>query len=174
MTTLPIIQAPDPRLKTPARPIAPDELPDLQGLIDDMFETMYAAPGIGLAAPQIGRGLRLFVADVAKEDEPPAPLVVINPEILKVSEESLALEEGCLSLPEMYGEVTRPAGVVLRCRDRGGESREIMAEGLLARCLLHELDHLDGILFIDHLSLLKRNMILRKLAKARRHKRTGS
>jgi peptide deformylase len=170
MAVLSILTAPDARLKEPARPVERiDER--VLALVDAMLETMYDAPGIGLAAPQVGVGLRVFVADVSAKEEPPSPLVLINPAIVWRSEELVVAEEGCLSLPEHYGEVTRPAEVVMRHRDREGSLREIRAAGLLARCLQHEQDHLDGILFIDHLSMLRRNMILRKLAKARRQSR---
>ncbi len=162
-----ILIAPHPLLKLVARPV--ERIDDeLRRLMDDMLETMYRAPGIGLAAPQIGVSLRVVVVDLAKKDEPPAPLRLVNPEITWRSEEQVVMEEGCLSLPEQFAEVTRPAAVRVRYRDEVGEEREIAADGLLARCLQHEVDHLNGILFVDHLSPLKRNMILRKLAKAQR------
>lgn len=163
-----IIEAPDPRLTTRCAPVERIDA-DLLRLLDDMVETMYAAPGIGLAAPQVGVLKRAFVADVAEDEKRErAPLVVINPEIVWRSPTQSAVEEGCLSLPKQFGEVTRAESVRVRYLDRVGESREIAAEGLLARCLQHEIDHLDGILFVDHLSALKRALILRRLVKARR------
>jgi peptide deformylase len=134
----------------------------------DMLETMYAAPGIGLAAPQVGVGLRVIVLDVAREGEPKAPMKLANPEIVWASDDDASYEEGCLSVPEHYAEVVRPRAVKVRYLDEGGAAREIEAEGLLATCLQHEIDHLDGILFLDHLSALKRNMILRKLLKEKK------
>ena len=172
MALLPILQAPDSRLKAVARKVAViDE--EVRRLARDMLETMYEAPGIGLAAPQVGVGLRLFVADLADKMEARAPIVAINPEIVWRSDELALAEEGCLSLPEHYGEVERPARVVLACQGLDGAARRIEADGLLARCLQHEQDHLDGILFVDHLSALKRGIILRKLAKTRRIKADG-
>jgi peptide deformylase len=135
-----------------------------------MFATMYDAPGIGLAAPQVGVGLRLAVVDLMPQDKP-APMVLINPSIVSTSAETAVREEGCLSLPGMYADVERPAVVTVRYQDQAGEKHEVTAEGLLAACLQHELDHLDGVLFVDHLSALKRNMILRRLAKEMRQKR---
>ncbi|MDX1540553.1 MAG: peptide deformylase [Geminicoccaceae bacterium] len=171
MPLLEIIEAPDPRLTAHSAPVERIDA-DLLKLMDDMLETMYAAPGIGLAAPQVGVGRRVFVADVAGEEER-KPLFVINPEIVWVSDEVSTAEEGCLSLPKQFGEVTRPARVRLCHLDREGQQREIEAEGLLARCLQHEIDHLDGVLFTDHLSTLKRNMIMRRLAKAKRFARSA-
>jgi peptide deformylase len=135
-----------------------------------MFATMYRAPGIGLAAPQVGVGLRFAVVDLMADDKP-APIVLINPEVLARSEELATREEGCLSLPGQYADVTRPARVTVRHTDADGVRRQIEADGLLAACLQHEIDHLDGVLFVDHLSALKRNMILRRLAKELRQKR---
>ena len=136
--------------------------------MDDLLETMYAAPGIGLAAPQVGVARRVLVLDVAGKDDPPAPLRVANPEILWASAETARGDEGCLSLPEHYAEVTRPARVRVRYLDHEDELREIEAEGTLAACLQHEMDHLDGVLFVDHLSALRRSIILRKLRKAKK------
>jgi len=162
-----ILVAPDPRLKVTARPI--DKVDDkIRRLMDDMLETMYAAPGIGLAAPQLGEPLRVIVADVAREGEKPEPVKLANPEILWTSEERVQCEEGCLSLPDQYAEVTRPAEVKIRYLDYENEIREIHAKGLLAVCLQHEIDHLQGVLFVDHLSPLRRGMILRKLQKLKR------
>jgi len=167
MALLPIITAPDPRLK---KICAPAEAVDdeVRQLMDDMLETMYAAPGIGLAAPQVGVLKRVIVVDISGDDEPDAPLCMANPELVEVSDDDAAYEEGCLSLPEHYGEVVRPAKIRVRFLDRENEIREMEAEGLLATCIQHEMDHLDGILFVDHLTALKRNMILRKLLKAKK------
>ena len=137
-------------------------------LMDDMLDTMYGAIGIGLAAPQVGQSSRVIVLDVARDGEKPQPLQLANPEILWRSPELTTGNEGCLSLPEHYAEVTRPAKIRLRYLDYQNEIREIEASGLLAMCLQHEIDHLDGVLFVDHISSLKRGMILRKLAKAKR------
>jgi peptide deformylase len=167
MAQLPIITAPDPRLKIKARPVpAVDD--KIRRLMDDMLDTMYGAIGIGLAAPQVGQSSRVIVLDVARDGEKPQPLQLANPEILWRSPELTTGNEGCLSLPEHYAEVTRPAKIRLRYLDYQNEIREIEASGLLAMCLQHEIDHLDGVLFVDHISSLKRGMILRKLAKAKR------
>jgi peptide deformylase len=167
MALLPIIVAPDPRLKRTAEPVAEvDEA--LRRLADDMLETMYAAPGIGLAAPQVGELKRLIVLDVAPKAGPRDPHLLINPEILWVSEEDSTASEGCLSLPEHYADVVRPRAIRVAFLDRQGERRMLEAEGLLATCIQHEIDHLDGLLFVDHISALKRNMILRKLLKAKK------
>lgn len=167
---LPILIAPHPLLKARARPVAEQDTDTVRALVPKMFSTMYRAPGIGLAAPQVGIGLRLTVVDLMPNDTP-APIVLVNPEIVLASEEQATREEGCLSLPGQYAEITRPARVKLRYLDQSGARCEIEAEGLLAACLQHELDHLDGVLFVDHLSALKRNMILRRLAKEIRQKR---
>jgi peptide deformylase len=167
MAKLPIITAPDPRLKIRARQVsAVDE--KVRRLMDDMLETMYGAIGIGLAAPQVGRSERVIVVDVARDGEKPQPMKLANPEIIWQSPELTIGNEGCLSLPEHYAEVTRPEKIRLRYLDYQNEIREMEATGLLATCLQHEIDHLDGVLFVDHLSSLKRGMILRKLAKAKR------
>jgi peptide deformylase len=171
MALLPIITAPDPRLKVKSKPVpAVDER--VRKLADDMLETMYAAPGIGLAAVQVGVAERVIVVDVAREGEKPQPLVLINPEIVAASEDDRVWEEGCLSLPEHYAEVARPAEVTVRYLDREGKKRDLHAKDLLSTCVQHEMDHLDGILFVDHLSALKRNMILRKLLKTKRQHET--
>ncbi len=167
MALLPIITAPDPRLKRIAAPVERVD-DEIRRLIDDMLETMYDAPGIGLAAPQVGVLKRVLVVDVGKDAEARAPQCLVNPELLWVSEEEICNEEGCLSLPDHYAEVVRPGAIRVRFLDREGEIRELDTEGLLATCIQHEMDHLDGILFVDHLSALKRNMILRKLAKAKK------
>ncbi len=172
MALLPIIEAPDPRLKTVSTPVeAFDDT--LQMLIDDMFETMYAAPGIGLAAIQVGVPKRLLVIDLQEKNEETGatirePRVFINPEILETSEEVTVYNEGCLSVPDQYADVERPATVRARWLDREGKSHEQELDEMLATCLQHEMDHLEGILFIDHLSKLKRDMVLKKLQKARR------
>jgi peptide deformylase len=144
----------------------------VRALVPRLFATMYRAPGIGLAAPQVGTGLRIAVVDLMENDKP-APIALINPEIVGLSEELATREEGCLSLPGMYADITRPARVKLRYLDQAGARQEIEAEGLLSACLQHEIDHLDGVLFVDHLSALKRNMILRRLTKEMRQKREG-
>jgi len=169
MAMLPILTAPDPRLKIRARPVAAVD-DGVRKLMADMLETMYAAPGIGLAAPQVGVARRIIVVDCAREGEPPEPLKLANPEILWRSDELLTVNEGCLSLPEHYADVERPAQIRLRYLDEQNEIRELAAEGLLATCIQHEIDHLDGVLFVDHISPLKRNIILRKLAKLKRQK----
>jgi peptide deformylase len=167
MARLTIITAPDPRLKIRAQRV-PVVDAKIRRLMDDMLETMHASLGIGLAAPQIGVASRVMVLDVAREGEQPQPMRLANPEILWRSEELATNSEGCLSLPEHYAEVIRPAEIRLRYLDYQNEVRERDATGLLATCLQHEIEHLDGILFVDHLSPVKRGMILRKLAKAKR------
>ena len=169
MALLPIITAPDPRLKIKAKPVKKVD-GEIRRLMDDMLETMYAAPGIGLAAPQVGVARRVLVVDVARENEAPQPLRIANPEILWRSEELATYNEGCLSLPEHYADVSRPARIKLRYLDHENEIREVELEGLLATCVQHEMDHLEGVLFVDHISPLKRNIILRKLAKLKRQK----
>ena len=167
MAILPIIVAPDPILKRKADPVG-TVTPEIARLMDDMLETMYAAPGIGLAAPQIGVSKRILVMDVAREGEAPQPIRMADPEIIEASAELASYEEGCLSFPEHYAEVRRPARVTVRYRDETNAVREIKADGLLATCVQHEIDHLDGIVFVDHISALKRGMILRKLKKTKR------
>jgi len=162
-----IIIAPDPRLKQKSKPVKA-VTDDLRKLMDDMLETMYAAPGIGLAAIQVGEPLRVIVMDLAKDGEEPRPRYFVNPEILEASDDLATYSEGCLSLPEYYEDVDRPAHVRVRYLDYDGEIREIEADDLLATCLQHEMDHLEGILFVDHLSKLKRSIILRKLQKQKR------
>jgi peptide deformylase len=167
MAELSIITAPDPRLKIKARPVAVVD-DEIRRLMDNMLETMRKATGIGLAAPQVGVAKRVIVLDVARQGEPPQPMMLANPEILWHSEELATFSEGCLSLPEHYADVTRPAQIRLRYLDYQNEIREIEASGLLATCIQHEMDHLDGVLFVDHISMVKRGMILRKLAKSKR------
>ena len=167
MARLPIITAPDPRLKRKCAAVeAVDE--KVRTLMDDMLETMYAAPGIGLAAPQVGIPRRVIVVDIAREEEERTPYRMANPEVVRVSEKFASYEEGCLSLPEHYAEVTRPLEATIRFLDENNERCEIEVEGMLATCIQHEIDHLDGVLFVDHISKLKRDMILKKLVKAKR------
>lgn len=172
MAILPILEVPDPRLKTISKPVESFG-DDLKTLIDDMIETMYAAPGIGLAAIQVGVPKRLLVIDLQEEDregEEPVrnPRVFVNPEILDPSEEHSLYNEGCLSVPDQYAEVERPAQIRARWQDLEGNVHEESMTGLMATCLQHEMDHLEGILFIDHLSRLKRQMVLKKIEKARK------
>jgi peptide deformylase len=162
-----IIKLPDRRLRLVSKPV--EKIDDaIRRLVDDMFETMYEAPGIGLAAVQIGEPQRVFTMDLARKDEPKNPLVFINPEILWSSEERVTYEEGCLSIPEYYEEVERAAQVKVTFRDLDGTQHEIEADGLLATCIQHEIDHLNGVLFIDHLSKLKRDRVIKKFVKAAR------
>lgn len=172
MALLPILEAPDPRLRTISKPV--DGVDDeLRTLIADMFETMYDAPGIGLAAIQVGVPKRVLVIDLQEEEDAEGkpirkPLVFVNPELFDPSDEHSVYNEGCLSVPDQYAEVERPAVVHARWLDEQGNRHEERLEGLLATCLQHEMDHLEGVLFIDHLSRLKRDMLLKKLEKARR------
>ena len=172
MAILPIVEVPDPRLRQISQPVERvDE--DLRKLIDDMFETMYAAPGIGLAAIQVGVPKRVLVIDLQEPEEEGGepvrnPLVFVNPEIVDTSEREVPYNEGCLSVPEMYADVERPDAIRARWLDRDGVQHDEQIDGLLAVCLQHEMDHLNGILFIDHLSRLKREMLLKKLTKLRR------
>jgi peptide deformylase len=167
MASLPIIIAPDPRLKKKAKKVERVDA-ETRRLMDDMLETMYAAPGIGLAAPQVGVLRRVIVLDIATEDEARAPIRMANPELIWVSDDDASYNEGCLSLPEHYADVVRPASIRVRYLDENDELRELEADGLLATCIQHEMDHLDGVLFVDHISALKRNMILRKLLKSKK------
>jgi len=172
MALLPIIEVPDPRLRTISEPVA--EVDDaLRDLIADMFDTMYDAPGIGLAAVQIGVPRRVIVMDLQEEEDEEGkpirkPMVFINPKIVDPSEEYSIYTEGCLSVPDQFAEVERPAGCRVQWLDEKGAAHDEVFEGLLATCIQHEMDHLEGIVFIDHLSRLKRDMILKKLAKARK------
>jgi len=164
MAKLDIIVAPDPRLKGKSKPVeAVDD--GVRRLMDDMQETMYAANGIGLAAPQVGIHQRVIVVDVAGPEEDPQPLQMANPEVIWESDEIKTYEEGCLSLPEYYAEVTRPERVKIRYLDRENEIRTLEADSIMATCVQHEIDHLDGVLFVDHISALKRGIILKKLKK---------
>ncbi|QNH15455.1 peptide deformylase [Xanthomonas sp. GW] len=168
MALLPILEFPDPRLRTKAVPVDPAEVtaPAFQRLLDDMFETMYEAPGIGLAASQVDVHKRFMVIDVSEEKN--APQVFINPQIVQRDGEQV-YQEGCLSVPGIYADVTRADAIVVRYLDRHGQPQELSADGVLAVCVQHEMDHLDGKLFVDYLSPLKREMVRKKLAKARKH-----
>ena len=141
---------------------------DIQKLMDDMLETMYLAPGIGLAAIQVGVPKRVIVLDIARKDEPKNPMYFINPEIITKSKDSLAYEEGCLSVPGQFAEITRSSNCYIKYLDYYGQPQELKAEGLLATCIQHEIDHLEGILFIDYLSKLKKTMIVKKLSKEKK------
>ena len=156
-----ILIIPDKRLRLKSEAVKAVDKP-LRALVDDMFETMYAAPGIGLAAIQIGVPQRVVTMDLAKKDEPKQPLVFINPEVVWTSDEKATYEEGCLSIPEYYEEVERPKSVKVKYLDLKFKPQEIEAEGLLATCLQHEIDHINGVLFIDHISKLKRSMVMKK------------
>ena len=172
MSIRPLIILPDPVLRQLSKPVERVDAP-LRKLADDMLETMYDAPGIGLAAIQIGEPLRMLVIDLAKEGEAPAPHVFVNPEILESADTRSVYEEGCLSIPDYYAEVERPAAVRVKYLDRDGREREMMAEGLMATCLQHEIDHLNGVLFIDHISKLKRDMVVKKFRKLAKDKAAG-
>src|SRR5947208_7159557 len=160
-----ILILPDKRLRQVSDPVKKIDA-GIRKLVEDMFETMYDAPGIGLAAVQIGTARRVVTMDIAKKEEPNAPQVFINPEIVWSSDEHATYEEGCLSIPETYSDVERPAQVKVKYLDAEGVQREVEANGLLSTCLQHEIDHLNGILFIDHLSRLKRDRIIKKFSKA--------
>jgi len=164
MTIKPLVLLPDPILRNKSEPLERvDE--EVQLLADDMLETMYDAPGIGLAAIQIGIPRRMLVIDCSKEDEDRAPMVFVNPQIVDSSDDRSAYEEGCLSIPDYYAEVERPAEVTVDYLDRDGKQQQIRVDGLLATCLQHEIDHLNGVLFIDHISKLKRDMVIKKFTK---------
>jgi peptide deformylase len=167
MPVRPILKLPDARLRLESEPVARVD-DDVRALLDDMLETMYDAPGVGLAAVQVGVPKRLVVIDVAKDDEPKDPIFLVNPEIVWTSEELNAHEEGCLSIPEYYAEVERPARCRVRFLDRDGKQQELDCEGLLATCVQHEVDHTRGILFIDYLSRLKRERVTKKFTKLAR------
>ncbi len=159
-----IVILPDKRLRLVSKPVVKIDAATRK-LIEDMFATMYAAPGIGLAAIQVGEPKRVVTMDLAKKDEPPEPLVFINPEIVSKSEDKKTYEEGCLSIPEYYEEVERPASVTVKYLDADGKPQQVEATGLLATCLQHEIDHLNGVLFIDHISKLKRDRVIKKYTK---------
>ena len=164
MTIKPLIILPDPVLRQLSKPVETVDA-DVRRLAEDMLDTMYDAPGIGLAAIQIGVPRRMLVIDVSREDEENKPMVFINPEIVASSDERSVYEEGCLSIPDYYAEVERPATVTVNYVDRDGKQQAIEADGLLATCLQHEIDHLNGVLFIDHISRLKREMVVKKFKK---------
>ncbi|MBM3583795.1 MAG: peptide deformylase [Alphaproteobacteria bacterium] len=172
MAILPVITAPDRRLKVVSASVGAVDAA-VRRLLDDMLETMYLAPGIGLAAIQVGAPRRLIVVDVAGQNEPPSPLRLVDPVVTWRSEDVATYEEGCLSLPEHYAEVERPARMRVRYTDVDNRAAELEADGLLATCVQHEIDHLDGTLFVDHISALKRGIILRKLAKAKKAQLAG-
>ncbi|MGQ3210342.1 MAG: peptide deformylase [Shinella sp.] len=165
MTIKPLIILPDPILREVSKPIETMDS-EVKKLADDMLETMYDAPGIGLAAIQIGVARRMLVLDVSKDGEDKTPLVFINPEVVSASDARSVYEEGCLSIPDYYAEVERPAMITVKYLDRDGKEQLTQADGLLATCLQHEIDHLNGVLFIDHISKLKREMVIRKFTKA--------
>jgi peptide deformylase len=160
-----ILILPDKRLRLVSEPVKKIDR-DTRQLIDDMFETMYEAPGIGLAAIQVGVPRRVITMDLSKDEDPQEPRVFLNPELLWTSDETATYEEGCLSIPEYYEEVTRPAQVRVKYLDLEGKEQVLEANGLLATCLQHEIDHLNGVLFIDHISKLKRDRVIKKYAKA--------
>jgi peptide deformylase len=168
MALLPILEFPDPRLRTRAATVDAAQVatPEFQALLDDMFETMYAAPGIGLAASQVDTHLRFMVIDVSEGKD--QPLVFINPEIVARDGEQV-YQEGCLSVPGIFADVTRADAITVRYLDRDGRAQELATDGLLAVCIQHEMDHLEGKLFVDYLSPLKREMVRKKLAKQRKH-----
>lgn len=167
MAVLDILVAPHPVLKQKAKPVEKVDA-RVAKLMDDMVETMYAAKGIGLAAPQVGVLERVIVVDVHEKDEEPNPIRLANPEIVWKSAETSVCEEGCLSVPDQFAEVTRPSAIRVRYLDEKNELRELEADGMLSTCIQHEIDHLNGVLFVDYLSMLKRNMILRKVQKMQR------
>ena len=172
MTVRTIIKLPDPLLKTVCEPV--DKIDDdVLSLLDDMLETMYDAPGIGLAAIQIAVPKRLVTLDVSRDETAKQPHCFINPQITWQSDELATYEEGCLSIPEVYEEVERPAECKVRYLDRDGKEHEIHCEGLMATCIQHEIDHLNGVLFIDHISKLKRDRIIKKFAKAKKLEAAG-
>ena len=167
MAKLPIILAPDSRLKQTSASVGRVDVATRK-LMDDMLETMYGAVGVGLAAPQVGVLKRVIVVDVARDGEDPKPMRLADPEIVEASDDDATFEEGCLSLPKHYAEVARPRRVTVRYRDENDAVRDVTVEGILSTVLQHEIDHLDGVLFVDHISALKRNMILRKLIKLKK------
>lgn len=166
MAIHPIITAPDPRLRVTSTPVETVDR-EIRRLVDDLFETMYAAPGIGLSAVQVGIPKQVIVIDL-RRDEEPEPLALINPTIHLRSEETTEVEEGCLSFPTHYALVHRPSAIELQYTDRSGNEETLAAESALATCIQHEMDHLTGVLFVDHLSRIKRDIILRKLVKTRK------
>ena len=167
MAILPLIIAPDERLHKPSLPVTVVD-DSIRTLLDDMLETMYANNGIGLAAVQVGVHQRCIVVDIAVRDGGNEPMKFINPEIIRSSEEQTVFQEGCLSFPDHYSDVARPSTVTIRYMDENGVQQEMEASEILATCLQHEIDHINGVVFVDHISLMKRDMILRKLKKAKR------
>lgn len=167
MAILPIIELPDPRLRLVSEPVGEVDAA-VRRLMDDMLDTMYDAPGIGLAAIQVAVAQRVLVMDVAREGDPKAPICFANPEVIWSSDTVNVYQEGCLSIPDYYEDVERPERVRVRYLDRDGKLQELEADGLLATCLQHEIDHLNGVLFIDHLSRLKRERVVKKFTKAAR------
>ncbi len=173
MAIRPLVLLPDPVLKQPSAPV--EKVTDeIRTLAADMLDTMYDAPGIGLAAIQIGVPKRVVTIDLAKQDEEKRPIVFINPEVTWASEENSVYEEGCLSIPEYYEEVERPASVRVRYMGLDGATHELQADGLMATCIQHEIDHLNGVLFIDHLSRLKRERCIKKFAKQAKERERGA
>ena len=172
MTIRTILTVPDPTLKQVSKPV-PEVTDEVRVLMDDMLETMYAAPGIGLAAIQIGEPVNVIVMDLAREGEAPNPQYFVNPEILDSVEETRPYEEGCLSVPDVYDQIERPERVKIRYLDYHGKQIEEWAEGLYATCIQHEMDHLKGVLFIDYLSRLKKQRAIKKVQKAEKLKATG-
>jgi peptide deformylase len=173
MAIRPIVILPDPKLKLVSEPVT-EITPQIRQLAADMLDTMYDAPGIGIAAIQIGEAKRIVTIDLAKQDEDKRPIVLINPEIIAESDKIGVYEEGCLSIPEFYEEVERPAAVKVRYMDLDGKTVEIEADGLMATCIQHEIDHLDGVLFIDHISKLKRDRCVKKFTKLARERERGA
>jgi peptide deformylase len=169
MATLPIIKLPDPILREKAQPVETVDA-EVRAFLQNMLETMYAAPGIGLAAPQVGVLRRMVVIDVARDEAPKSPIMLINPEILSKGDQLRSHEEGCLSIPEIYAEIERPALVRVRYVDEEGRLKEEDFRDLLATVVQHEIDHLNGVLFIDHLSRLKRDLLVKKFFKAQKEK----
>ena len=169
MALLPLVVLPDPILRSASAPVTRFDAA-LGKFARDMLETMYKAPGIGLAAIQVAEPIRMLVIDLAKDDQPKSPHVIVNPEIVASSDDVSTYEEGCLSIPDYYADVERPASVTVRYQDETGAEKTMDADGLMAVCLQHEIDHLNGVLFVDHISRLKRDMVIkkfRKLAKER-------
>ncbi|RKF08545.1 peptide deformylase [Oceaniradius stylonematis] len=172
MAIKPIVLIPDPILRETSKPL--ERVDDaVRAFADDMLETMYDAPGIGLAAIQVGEPVRMLVADVAKEEDGREPRVLINPTIVARSDERSLYEEGCLSIPDYYADVERPAAITVSYVDRDGTDQTLEADGLLATCLQHEIDHLDGVLFVDHISKLKRDMVFKKFRKLAKQRGDG-
>lgn len=171
MTILPITTAPDKELRTVSELVGQVDR-DIQNLLDNMLETMYQAPGIGLSAIQVGVPKRIITVNVDEDRKESSSYFLINPEIINFSEQVSTYDEGCLSLPDQFAEIERPSSITVKFMDYHGKIQKLTADGLLSRCIQHEIDHLDGILFVDHLSAVRRNMIIRKLTKAKRKKST--